>query len=60
MESRDARLHGRGLATPTRVEEPRLDEHDELELAEKGVAVVVVVVVECVSGPSGMAFGELQ
>lgn len=57
MESRNARLHGRGLAAPTRVEGPRPDEHDELELAGKGVAVVVVV--ECVSGRSGRAFGEL-
>lgn len=58
MESKNARLHGQGLAAPTRVEGPRPDEHDELELAGKGAEIVVVV--ECVSGPSGRAFGELQ
>ena len=62
VESRRARLHGRGLATPARAEGPKQNEHDELEVAGKHVAVVVVVVVvvECVSGPGGMVFGELQ
>lgn len=58
MENRGARLHGRGLAAPTRVEGPRPDENGELELAGKGAEIVVVVV--CVSGRSGRAFGELQ
>lgn len=56
MESKYARLRGRGLAAPTRVEGPRQNEHDELEIAGKHEAVVV----GCVSGRGGMVFGELQ
>lgn len=58
VESRRACLHGRDLAVQTRAEGPRQNEDDGQEVAERRVAVVVVV--EYASGPSGMAFGELQ
>ena len=58
MENRLAHRHGRGLVAPTRGEGLKQNGHDELEIVERDVAVVVVV--ECVSGPGGMVFGELQ